>query len=849
MAYACIQEIKKAAERAMQSISDKEAEELLDRIEYARKRRGEGKNLTDSEMDSLYAEARAIAREAKISAAINKRNRLINAKIYGNIMRKIEENPERASKILVDELVGSLDYVKEGRLSVDSEGGAIASDYTGLLVAKLEEADLLQTFNSGSLDSEIYLYRYDKAAKVSEEAKKISDIMEDVQKAMLRRKNAAGANIRELMNYVVKQAHDSNLMRRAGFQKWRDDILPLLNQERTFANLLPGQDREKFLRDIYESLVSGNHQRVDSSRGLDGQPDPLADVFTGQPSLAKKLSENRVLHFADGAKAYEYASNYSRMSLAEALHAGVMSDSRSIALMERFGTNPKMMIERIIRDARARNKVKPEFTENFNERMIQISLAEVDGTTVAKGAGRPIVLGADLATIASATRMVQAMAKLGMSVISSFADVATKAAFIQTSTGRSMFTSYARALGDVFNMFNPAEQKEFAVRLKILSDAMIGDVLTRHGSSDMQPGFVTKAVKRFFKLNGMNYWNSSQKTGVARVLAYDLARHANMRFEDIPIESQKTYEQYGIGKQEISILRSVLDEAADGETYVFPDSINRLSNDLIDPLISAERGELAITDVMREQYKNNLRTRYIAFLNDSADMAIPTPGARERAYLTQGTRRGTPTGEAIRFAAQFKSFPVTYMTKGLMRQYYGRRAAGKSGLLGVTQLALGSTVMGYIAMSAKDILKGKEPMDVFNDKYILDPKTFSAAFAQGGGAGLLGDLLFQDYNRYGQSLEASLAGPTVGAVGDFLKIWPRLFSDKPEKGVQQALRFAVNNTPFANLFYTKFAVDYLFLYGMNEAISPGYIDRLERRTKRDKGQEFYLPPSDYAIQF
>jgi hypothetical protein len=412
-----------------------------------------------------------------------------------------------------------------------------------------------------------------------------------------------------------------------------------------------------------------------------------------------------------------------------------------------------------------------------------------------------------------------------------------------------MFTSYARALGDVFNMFNPAEQKEFAVRLKILSDAMIGDVLTRHGSSDMQPGFVTKAVKRFFKLNGMNYWNSSQKTGVARVLAYDLARHANMRFEDIPIESRNTYEQYGIGKQEISILRSVLDEAADGEVYVFPDSINRLSNDLIDPLISAERGELSITDVMREQYKNNLRTRYIAFLNDSADMAIPTPGARERAYLTQGSKRGTPTGEAIRFAAQFKSFPVTYMTKGLMRQYYGRRAAGKSGLLGVTQLALGSTVMGYIAMSAKDILKGKEPMDVFSEDYVLNPKTFAAAFTQGGGAGLLGDLLFQDYNRYGQSLEASLAGPTVGAAGDFLKIWPRLFSDKPEKGVQQGLRFAVNNTPFANLFYTKFAVDYLFLYGMNEAISPGYIDRLERRTKRDKGQEFYLPPSDYAIQF
>lgn len=849
MAFVCIQEIKNAAIRVNDNISDKEAMDLLERMEQVRKRRGQSKNLTDTEMDALYSESKVIAREARIAAAINKRNKLINAKIYGNIMRKIEANPERASKILIDELVGSIAYTERGRLSVDAEGSAIASDYTAVLIARLEKAGVLEDFASGALDSEIYLYRYDKSADVSEKAKQISDIMEEVQKGLLRRKNMAGANIRELTNYVVKQAHDSNLMRRAGFQKWRDDILPLLDQGKTFKNLLPGQDKDEFLRQIYDSLVSGNHQRVDSPIGVDGTPDPLADVFKGQPSLAKKMSEHRVLHFQDGAKAYEYTTNYSRMTLSEALHAGIVSDGRSIALMEKFGTNPKMMIDRIISDSKKRNKTNPNFNENFNQHMIEISLAEVDGTTVAKGAGRPLVLGADLATVSSNVRMIQAMAKLGMSVISSFSDVATKAATIQTMTGRSMFTSYAKALLDVFNMFKPAEQKEFAVRLKILSDSMLGDVLSRHGHPDMQPGVVTKAVKRFFKLNGMNYWNSSQKTGVARVLSYDLARHSQMRFEDIPLEARLSYEQYGIGKQEIAMMRTVLDKASDGETYMFPDFINKIDNSLIDPMIAAERGELSITDAMREQYKNDLRTRYVAYLNDSADFAIPTPGARERAYLTQGTKRGTPTGEAIRFAAQFKSFPVTYMTKGLARQYYGRQAAGRSGTLGVVQLALGSTVMGYLAMSAKDILKGREPRDVFSDKYILDPKTFSAAFTQGGGAGIFGDLLFQDYNRYGQGFSETLLGPTFGAAGDFLKIGPKLFSDKPEKGAQQALRFAINNTPFANLFYTKFAVDYLFLYGMNEAISPGYLDRLESRTKNDKGQEFYFPPSEYAIQF
>ena len=49
----------------------------------------------------------------------------------------------------------------------------------------------------------------------------------------------------------------------------------------------------------------------------------------------------------------------------------------------------------------------------------------------------------------------------------------------------------------------------------------------------------------------------------------------------------------------------------------------------------------------------------------SADVAIPTPGARERAIMNQGLPRGAVAGEAIRMIMQLKGFPITYVTKGM----------------------------------------------------------------------------------------------------------------------------------------------------------------------------------------
>ena len=63
-------------------------------------------------------------------------------------------------------------------------------------------------------------------------------------------------------------------------------------------------------------------------------------------------------------------------------------------------------------------------------------------------------------------------------------------------------------------------------------------------------------------------------------------------------------------------------------------------------------------------------------------------------------------------------------------------------------------MFGAISLHAKDIAAGREP------RPMNDIKFWVAAFAQGGGAGIFGDFLFADYNRYGQGLTSSAFGPT-----------------------------------------------------------------------------------------
>jgi len=836
---ACISDIKAAAQAVGHQIDDEEATEILDQLMSRIERQGT-KIYSESQLDDLINEGVQIQKQAQINAAIQKRNLLINRKRAAEIAEQIKNYDGKAESALLDIIVGSVKNYAGGRMSVDARRQGILNDGAGLLLAELEKGKLTELFTSGQFDEMVYKELFNGfGTSGNKEARQIAEAIEKVQKNLLNRKNRNGANIGELANYVVRQRHDPNKLRDAGFDKWYDDILPLLDQQKTFKGIRPGQEKD-FLREAYDHLESGNFQKTSSVFGEDGKVDPIT-AFKGPANLAKKLSGSRVLHFIDGESSYKYANAYSGKSLATSVLDGISNDAESIALMEVFGTNPEAMLNRIMDSL---DDLTPT-----GKRRIENGLKEVDGTTRAVFGQQKKLMGLDLTATAASFRAIQNMSKLGFATISSFSDVASKASLLQRETGRGFFNAYSESILDVMRAFSDPQKKEFAYHLGTGVDAFMGSIHSRFGADDQLPGLMTKAQQTYFKLNGMQFWNSAQKDGVAKILASDLAQSVTKNFDDLPVETRNTLAMYNIDADDLRVLRGVDRKGPDGREYIFPEMANQLTGNQIDGLISKRTGRTDVTEGMRQQFIDDLRTRLAAYYADSADAAVPTPGARERAIMNQGTKRGTPLGEAIRMVAQFKSFPITFVTKGLQRQYYGKKAAGKSGYVGIAQMMLGTTVMGFIANATKDILKGREPREVFSKRNGLRGKTFVEAFVAGGGAGIYGDFLFGEYNRYGQSFTQSIAGPTFGMIDDAARIYGSMMSGDFDKAGEKAVQTAFRTVPGANLFYAKAAIDYLFLYGISEAMSPGYMKRLEKRMERDQGSEFFLPPSRNAVQF
>ncbi len=834
----CGQQLLKFAQEKNIAIAQEEINGIVKVMEDLIEERG-GVYKGDTTLNDITGKAIEFAQQSKINAAIEKRNRLMNARRYLAVMNVIRQEPDNPGKALSALMVGD---ARRTLHSVDAKQRAIMLDNSQALIVALKRDGLLDVFKSNELDEKIYQEMFDGlGTSGSREARQIAETIKKVQKRLLDRKNRAGANIGELENYVVRQHHDPLLIRGKGTQEdkqaWITFVQENMDVEKTLENKPRGMSVEDYLGGMWDNLVSGNHMKADGVDAMGGSDQSRAMrplQFTGPVNLAKRLSAQRIIHFKSGKSALAYANKYSRMNLSEAVYQGISHDAQAIGLLETFGTNPRAMFERVLTEIRPRGVQK-----SIKEGRLKNQFAELDGTTRALGATATVGnTGVTYAGIAAGYRMVQNMAKLGFATISSFSDIATKASFINANTERNIFGSYAAALRDTFRLFNSEQQKELAYLIGVGVENELADVHARFGANDSGPGMISKMHQFYFKAIGMQWWNNTQKVGVARLLAADLANYSNRAFDQLPTETRRLLALYNVNEGEWGLFRGLEMKAADGRNYLVPDLVEDITDAKLDPLIAERIGQLDITDKMRRDFRDDLRTRLSAYYADSADTAIPTPGARERAIMNQGLPRGTVAGEAIRMLAQLKGFPITYVTKGMGRQ------KAMSGYYGIAKMMVGTTMMGYLSVAMKDILKGKEPMDVFNDDYTLNTDLLFKAFTQGGGAGIYGDFIFGEFNRFGQGPLETLAGPSIGTAADVLKIWGKFRSG--DDAAAETVRLAFRNIPGANVFYAKLALDYLFMYELTEFANPGYFKRMERRMKKDTRQEFYFPPSQYV---
>lgn len=779
--------------------------------------------------------ANELANNLKQSAVIQKRNAALNLAAKMKALSFVQSEFEGFEAEGVKALLAGSEMRRRGaRASVQAEQAQLLGGWMGGIINDMNAAGLWDLFVSETMardTSRALFMMSDPNANMSglpKEAVQMAQIINKYQNDARNTQNRFGSWIRDLKGYIVRQSHDPYNIRKAGYQEWRDFVIPRLDTEKTFRN---AEDIEEFLKMAFDDLSSGLHLKYEPD-------DETAMAFRGQGrSVAKAASQSRVLHFKDGDAWFDYNERFGKAKFADAVLGGLERSSRSAGIMKVLGTNPEATITRLMDQIEDNLRSDPKRKAKFHEerQAIMNLFRHIDGSINIPGSHLAAQIG-------SGVRVIQSTAKLGGAVISSIPDLAVYASE-QKFQGRGFLSGMADSLAGLVRGRGSVEQQAIMNNTGVFFESMRNNVLRRFDTEQNIGGAMASLQTKFFKWNGLTWWTEVLRKSSAMTLASDIGGNRALTFDKLRPEMQSMLGLYNIDAGKWDLIRMGAGQEADGRVYITAESIKTVPREALENYIQSvgrQVNDASVSNLVQD-IQGAMRSMFI----DRAEHAVIEPDARTRAFWLRGTTPGTVWGETARFMAQFKSFPTAILQRTIGREIYGRGydtlsdylKNGKGDMLGLANLMVWMTLLGYGAMSIKDMLKGRTPRDP------MAPSTWAAAMLQGGAMGIYGDFLFGEMkNRFGGGFLATVAGPTFGTIEDLADLYGRLRDG--EDAAAKAFRILVSNTPFANLFYTRMAMDYLFLYRVQEWMNPGYLRRMERRIEKENAQTFLVSPSE-----
>lgn len=847
MATTCLDLVR----REITDLSEKELDQVLEEMRQKQAR------FVQQGSDPGLAAAQAgreVADLLRAATVIEKRNAALNFKVRTEALDYVQttwaDDPAEGIFAL---LYGSPKARFGSRASVNAAQDANFRKYTSGVAGDLEAAGLFDVLRRGEMDRDVARAMWavgDEAAlkKLPAQAVQIAKTLQKWQEVARLDGNRHGGWIGKLDNYVVRQSHNPDRLTLAGESKWKQSILPRLDMAKTFPDGQP-KNLDNWLHETYMNLTTG--VRPDGGAGAEKMA-----AFKGPGNLAKKLSQERVLHFKDADSWFDYNKDFGFGNLREAYIQGLHRAAESNGLMQVLGTNPEANLDSVVSAIRSSlSRSDPAALKKFdqttrNGTRIQNGLKEVSGITRRVASRR-------LANVGAGMRVWNTLTGLGGAVVSAITDIPIRAAALKYQG-----QSYLGALGDgivapirrIVAGVGSVERKATLSAIGYFNEMAIGNLAVRFSPDESVPGRLQRATHTFFKWNLLGGWTDEMRRTSLESMARFFGDTAESDFGAMSERTRRTLERFRIGEGEWNVIRKGITEEGDGQKFLTPQAVRDLPTEDFRSLaaeririakeVAAKSGKVDSLDKQIERILEDAREstadRLQQLYADEVNSAVISPDARTLAFVRQGTQAGTPIGEALRLFWQFKTFGIAIMQRALMREFYGYDYGrggrfGTSELRGLATLMAGGLAFGYVAMSAKDMIKGRKPRPLDN------PKTWAAAMAQGGAMGIYGDFLFGEGNRFGQGFLTTLGGPTVGKADQAFTLWNAFKNG--DDAAAKSVKFGISNTPYANLFYTRMAADYLFLHELSESLNPGYLRRMEKRVEQETGSEWWLRPT------
>lgn len=638
--------------------------------------------------------------EYVVTVSIQKKEAALQAVRLAEAMDKIDSHP----KGFLEGLLSLMAKDRTGRSAYNNVDKA-AEYYRGVLHSR--NADMLEKMRTklfGVLQDKAGLEKFVKAvygattddASINTMAK---DWLETVELAR-RMKNKAGASINKNERFLFPQNHNDRAIKKVGLETWKNNIRPMLDR----ARMLDDNGKE-LTEEAFEDLLNYVFESI-TTHGLNKVKDLTV------PRLGKKLSrrgsERRILYFKDAESWIAYNKTYGKGDIFTTLTDWLDSQAHDTALLEIMGPNPNETFAVLMGMAEKRG------VGSAGRALAKSVFSVVSGKT-------NNIEHHALADGMQAFRNIITSAFLGKAFLSATSDTSFTAI-----TAKYNGLSPVRTFGRLLKQLNPASTKDqkAAVRIGLIADSWVGISHAANKYADIYGTGATAKISEFImRASLLKPWTDSGRKAFGMEFSGVLADNFGTQYNKLDPLLRRAFDTYGITASDWNTFRKTKKFVNQGAEFA--------------------------------DFTQNGGKKFHQMVMSETDFAVPTPDAMVRAVTTGGYARGTAAGEAWRSAFQIKSFPITIAMTHFYRFANQSTMADKAAYGG--QLLVATTVMGGLALQAKDIAAGRDP------RPINTPEFFGAALVQGGGISLVGDFMYSDYNRYGNSFGKTLVGP----IGDF----------------------------------------------------------------------------------
>lgn len=669
---------------------------------------------------------------------------------------------------------------------------AVDSRFLGMIEDARQAADLVREIFGESTGNPV--------------AQKAARVWLDTVERMRQRFNRAGGDIGKLDYGYIPQPHDAVRMINAGADKWANDILQLLDRTRYIDEngiYLNDVQMIAMLKEAWKTITEGGLNKMEPGS------------FAGDGMRANRGDHHRVLHFKDAGSYLQYAAKYNKGGILSAMQEHVSRLAKDITLIEEMGPNPEAQF-RFLHDT----ATKTGDSDLVGPWLVRTKdmWAVLNGTT-----GH--VANVRMAEIAQGARNIEVFGKLQQATLSAITDIPTYFA-----TTRFNKLDFGKSLINLIRAFG-SDTRDYANRAGLAAESIASD-MNRWAENNIGKGWTGKLAHATMIVSLLKAWTDALRRGFAITMMGAMGKLSRTDWHSLHPDDRARLEAKGVTETDFQIWRLAQPENWRGSQMLTAPSLRAIPESTLTAAGFTQR------------HLDRAVTRLLGAIVDESEYAVVGQDLQTRAAVTRSTEKGTVEGELLRSIALFKGFPMAVISRHWGRSAGLWRNSGKASSVDyAAKLIVGMTLFGALAVQLKDMANGKDPRDM------TTPKFWGAAFAQGGGFGIFGDILYTGLggqNRAGVPNWMSLFGPVVGSALELGNVTVGNLGEEirgeDTKAGAEIFRFGRSHLPFVNLWYAKAAIDHAVLNDLQELLSPGYLSRMQDRAAKDWNQTYFWPP-------